>query len=238
MFLHHEVIDRFVQYCATEESQKLADKYGFNAYEEYVSELPVFSGKDIIQAQALWKEKKDSGRSISAVFVADISGSMEGEAINNLKSSLINGAKYINKENSIGLVSYNSTVYKNLPIGKFDLNQRAYFQGAVEDLSASGGTATYEALLVAIDMLMEEKENNPNAKLMVFLLSDGNPNAGLVLNEVRPVLEGLKIPVYTIGYNANIPVLEEISSINEAAVINANTDNVVYLLRQLFNAQM
>lgn len=234
----NQVINQFVQYCANEESQKLATKYGFNGNDEYVSELPTFSGEDIIRAQALWKEKKDTGKPIIAVFVTDISGSMEGEPLNKLKQSLINAAKYINKDNSIGLVSYNSTVYINLPIGKFDLNQRAYFQGAVEDLSSTGGTASFDAIIVATDMLIKAKEEEPDAKLMLFLLSDGETNAGLSLNKVRPVLEGLQIPVYTIGYNANIPALKEISAINEAASIDASSDDVVYQLKQLFNAQM
>ncbi len=233
-----QVINLFVEYCASIESQDLATEYGFNGQNDYVSELPIFSGEDIIRAQALWKEKKNSGKTISAVFVADISGSMEGESINSLKKSLINGAKYINSENSIGLVSYNSVVYQNLPIGKFDLNQRAYFQGAVEYLSPSGGTASFDAIIVAIDMLMKEKQNNPDAKLMLFLLSDGETNTGLSLSKIRPVIEGLQIPVYTIGYNANIPALKEISQINEAASIDANSENVVYQLKQLFNAQM
>lgn len=235
----NQVIDLFVEYCASEESQKLATEYGFNGQDDYVSELPVFSGEDIIRAQALWKEKKNSEKNVIAVFVADTSGSMRGEAINNLKKGLINAAKYINSENSIGLIAYNSRVYKILPIKKFDLNQRAYFQGAVEDLSADGGTTTYNAIIVAVDMLMKEKakEENKDAELRIFLLSDGKEYSGLNLNDIRSVLEGTQIPVYTIGYNANIPALKEISQINEAASIDANSENVVYQLKQLFNAQ-
>ncbi len=234
----NKVIDLFVQYCINEDSQKLATEYGFNQKDDYVSEFPDFSGDEIIKSQSLWKRNKNSRNPISAVFVADISGSMMGESINSLKLSLINAAKYINPENSIGLISYNSTVYKNLPIAKFDLNQRAYFQGAVEDLSPAGNTATFDAVIIAIDMLLQEKEKNPDAKLMLFLLSDGETNTGLNLNKIRTVLEGLQIPIYTIGYNANIPALEEISAINEAASINANSDDVVYKLKQLFNSQM
>ncbi len=234
----NQVIDKFVEFCHNEKSQKLATDYGFNGNDNYVSELPKFSGEEIIQAQALWKDKKDVGKEIVAVFVADISGSMEGEPINSLKASLINASKYINEENSIGLVSYNSTVYKNLPIGKFDLNQRSYFKGAVEYLEPTGGTASFNAITVALDMLLEEKRKNPDVKLMLFLLSDGDTNSGLSLNKIKPVIEGVQIPIYTIGYNANIPALSEISSINEAASIDASSENVVYKLKELFNAQM
>ena len=39
-------------------------------------------GDVVSQAQKLWKEKKNVNKQISAVFVADVSGSMEGEPLN------------------------------------------------------------------------------------------------------------------------------------------------------------
>ena len=53
-----------------------------------------------------------------------------------------------------------------------------------------------------------------------------------------PILQFYSIPVYTIGYNANIEALEEISGINEAVSINADSDDVIYKIKSLFNAQM
>ena len=85
---------------------------------------------------------------------------------------------------------------------------------------------------------MEEKAANPDAKLMLFVLSDGETNRGHSLNDIEGILRTLKIPVYTIGYNANISALNNISSINEAASINAESDDVIYKLASLFNAQM
>ncbi|WP_310604649.1 vWA domain-containing protein [Anaerosporobacter sp.] len=233
-----EALELFVSYCESEESQKLATKYGFNGMEDYKSDLSEYDGSTILSAQKLWKENKDSGKSITAVFVADVSGSMSGEPLNQLKTSLINGSKYINSENSIGLVSYDSKVYLNLPIAKFDLNQRSLFTGAVQDLQEGGATASFDALAVALNMLLEEKEKNPDTKLMIFLLSDGETNSGLSLKNISGVLKAYKIPVYTIGYNADIDALETISAINEAASINADSDDVVYKLKNLFNAQM
>lgn len=233
-----EAMDLFVSYCETKESQELATKYGFNGMGDYKSSFPEYDGSTIISAQKLWKENKDSGRSITAVFVADVSGSMSGEPLNQLKTSLINGSKYINNENSIGLVSYDSKVYINLPIAKFDLNQRSLFTGAVTDLQEGGATASFDALTVALNMLLEEKAKNPDTKLMLFLLSDGETNSGLSMKKITGILKTYKIPVYTIGYNADIEALETISSINEAASINADSDDVVYKLKNLFDAQM
>lgn len=232
------ILNEFVNFAESETYQKKASEYGFNELDTYKPEMQAVANDQIEQAQKLWKEKKDGSKKISAVFVADVSGSMDGEPLNNLKKSLITGAQYIGKENSIGLVTYCDEVSVNLPIGKFDLNQRSLFTGAVTDLQANGGTATFDGMIVAMKMLMEEKEKNPDAKLMLFVLSDGETNRGHSLNDIEGILRTMKIPVYTIGYNANISALNNISSINEAASINAESDDVVYKLASLFNAQM
>lgn len=231
-------LGEFVKYCTNEKSQKLATEYGFNGYNDYTGETYDTTGGAILQAQKLWKENKDGGKDIIAVFVADTSGSMDGDPLLQLKKSLINGAGYINDNNSIGLVSYSSDVVIEVPVGKFDLNQRAYFQGAVEDLQAAGGTASYDGITVGINMLLEAKKSNPNAKLMLFLLSDGVTNEGNSLEYVAPVIKESGIPVYTIGYNADIEALQTISDINEASSINADSDDVIYKIKSLFNAQM
>jgi Ca-activated chloride channel family protein len=189
-------------------------------------------------AQKLWKEKKDGNTPIAAVFVADVSGSMAGEPLNRLKESLLKGQKYLGKDNSIGFVSYSSDVTINLPIAKYDTNQQSMFVGAINSLQASGGTATFDGMIVAMKMLQDQVQANPEIKPLIFVLSDGETNEGHSLDEIRGLIETYKIPVYTIGYNANIKALENISSINEAANINADTDDVVYKIGNLLNVQM
>ena len=233
-----EILNEFIEFYKQDKYQELAVKDGFNALEDYKCEIENLDGNTILQAQKLWKENKNGDKPIVAVFVADVSGSMEGEPLNELKKSLLNGSRYIGEENSIGLVTYSNDVNINLPIEKFDLNQRSLFTGAVQDMDASGGTATFDAIAVAVQMLLDEKEKNPDAKLMLFVLSDGETNIGHSLDDLREILESVKIPVHTIGYNANIEALENISRINEATSINADSDDVIYKLGSLFNAEM
>lgn len=234
----------FVDYCLSNENQKLAKEYGFNYLEDYQSvDVSSISGTTMLSAQKLWKTEKDSGNPVMAVFVADVSGSMGGVPLQELQSSLINASQYINDTNYVGLVSYSTDVAINLPIDQFDLNQRSYFTGAVEDLSPGGNTATYDAVLVALDMLLEaqtkvEAETGQKIKPLLFVLSDGETNIGNSLGDIRNIVEGLEVPCYTIGYNANLDALAELSAINEAASINADSDDVIYNLKSLFNAQM
>ena len=232
------ILDKFIEFYKDDKYEALAIEYGFNNLNDYKCEVSNFDGDTIIQAQKLWKENKNVDKPIVAVFVADVSGSMEGEPLNELKKSLLNGAQYIGENNSIGLVTYSNDVNINLPIDKFDINQRSLFTGAVKDMSAGGGTATFDGIAVGVKMLLDEKKNNPDAKLMLFVLSDGETNIGHSLEDIKEILQAFSIPVHTIGYNANIKALESISGINEATSINADSDDVIYKLGSLFNAEM
>lgn len=233
-----DIIKKFADFVAQEKYQKTARDSGFNGLEDYKSELSAVEGSLLSLAQKVWKEKKNSNKAIAAVFVTDVSGSMSGEPLNRLKESLLKGQKYLGKNNSIGLVSYSSKVTINLPIGKYDTNQQSMFVGAVNSLQASGGTATFDGIIVALKMLQDQLTLDPNMKPIIFVLSDGETNEGYSLKDIRSLIETYKVPIYTIGYNADIKALQSISSINEAASINADTDDVVYKLGNLFNVQM
>ena len=164
---------------------------------------------------------------------------MGGTRINALVESLKNTMRYIDSDNYVGLVSYDENVYINLPIGRFDNKQRAYFSGAVKDLQVGGNTATYNATLVGLKMLMDASKDIPDAKPMLFVLTDGETNAGYKLDRITPIVAGLQVPVYTIGYElSNKGDLEKLSTINEASCINADVEGIVNVLRNLFNVNM
>ena len=234
-----EGVKLVVDYCKSDEMQKIAAQKGFNANDDYTS-AEEFSGAQVTQGLKTYKKTKDNGKDIIAVFVADCSGSMDGDPMNQLKNSLTNGAQYINDNNYVGLVSYSNSVTIEVPIAQFDLNQRSYFQGAVNNLIASGGTASYDAVVVAVKMITDAKEQHPDAKCMLFLLSDGYANNGYSMDEITSALRTSGIPVYTIGYgdDADPGELARLSGINEAASINADSDDIIYKIKSLFNSQL
>lgn len=233
-----EILKQFAAFVEQSSYQQSATSNGFNGLDDYKSDLSAVDGAILTAAQKLWKDKKNASKPVSAVFVADVSGSMDGEPLNQLKTSLLKGQKYLGRDNSIGLVTYSSRVTINLPLATYDTNQQSMFVGAVESLQAGGGTATFDGVVVAMKMLQEQMAVNPDVKPIIFLLSDGETNEGLSLKEIRSLVETYAIPIYTIGYNANIEALGTISSINEAASINADTDDVVYKISNLLNVQM
>lgn len=233
----------FKDYCLRNESQQLGRDKGFGKHDDYQSQNTGLDGAGYLAAQSIWKEAKDGGQPIIAVFVTDISGSMDGTPIKSLKESLLAAKSYISSSNYIGLVSYASNVHVELPIEKFDEQQKSYFSGAVKALTVEDATATYDAVLVAMKMMMDKKAEVPNAKMMLFVLSDGDQNRGYSLDRIAPIVGGLKIPVYSIGYNLSegsqpTQELTRLSNINEAAMINADSEDLVNQLRNLFNTQL
>ena len=96
----------------------------------------------------------------------------------------------------------------------------------------------FDAIIAAQKMLMDAKMRNPNTKIMLFVLTDGESNRGYGFSDIERITRDLGIPIYTIGYNANIEVLKKVSDINEAATMNADSDNVIYRIESLFNSQM
>ncbi|MBR1865903.1 MAG: VWA domain-containing protein [Lachnospiraceae bacterium] len=234
-----QALEKFTQFCTDAAGKKEAEKKGFYNNMDYTSDIEIV-GKDVKDALDIYKREKDSGQAIIAVFVADVSGSMSGEPLNQLKESLQNGMKYINDTNYVGLVSYSSDVSIEVPIAQFDLNQKAYFQGALNRMSAGGNTASYDALVVAMKMIEDAKADHPDAKTMLFLLSDGQQNEGYSLNKITAALEKQKTPVYTICYGeeADTEEMAKVSSVNEAASIVADPEDIVYKIKSLFNSSL
>lgn len=234
------IIQKFSDFALQSKYQDAAQKDGFNYLNDYKPNMEIPDGSTLAAAQKLWKEKKNGTKQIDAVFIADVSGSMDGVPLNALKKSLIQGQKYLGRDNAIGLVSYSDDVTINLPIAKYDVNQQSKFVGAVNSLEAGGNTATNDAIIVAIKMLQDKMKAEPNVRPLIFVLTDGGTNKGHELDEIRGIIKAYKIPIYTIGYNAasGMKSLQEISGMNEAATINADTDNVVYQIRNLLNVQM
>jgi len=228
---------QFVNFIKNAESQKAAADRGFNSFDNYPG-ISVMNGTTILQAQEIYKKEKNGSSDLTAVFVADVSGSMEGAPLLNLKASLYRVIGVINSNANVGLVTFSDDVNIAVPIAKFDNYQKSCFSNAVKSMSAMGGTAMFNAVIVAQKMLMDAKTRNPNTKLMLFVLTDGETNRGYRFNDIKDIVMGTRIPIYTIGYNANIDVLKELSDINEAAMINADSDNVIYRLESLFKVQM
>lgn len=230
-----ETLEAFAEFSQRDRYRNLATDYGFDP-PDYTSDVSIPSGASLIDAQNLWKEKKDAGRPVAAVFVADVSGSMAGTRLSSLQRALRTARGFISADASVGMVEFSDQTVLRLPIEEFDLNQQARFIAAVDDMDAAGGTAMYDGITLGLSMLLTHQATNPNAKLLLIVLTDGETNEGYTLNDVQATIGGLRIPVYTVGFEANLDELGRLSSLVEAATINASEEDVEFKISALFQA--
>jgi len=225
-----------------ESRSALADRYEFNRDNAYQAPFAIPAGGILVRAQALWKEKKDSGRPVAAVFLSDVSGSMRGYPLKNLKTALKEGSKFIDPRNAIGLAEYSTDVTLVLPIGRFDVLQQSRFLAAVDAMETEDQTSMFDGILVALSMLADFTKAHPDYRPLLFVLTDGNTNAGEFesFSDIAPVIAGLGVPVYTIAYGdeANSGLLKSISAVNEAASMDATDEAIVNKIGSLLNAEM
>lgn len=233
-----EALKLFAKFLDSRQNKSRAAEYGFNPKIDYDPPFVAPGGRLLVEAQRTWKEKKDAGRKVAAIFLADVSGSMDGNRMRQLKRALTEGSSFIASENSIGLVTFSDSVTVVLPVKPFQLMHKSTFHSAVKGLRAGGKTAMYDGVAVALSMLVKAKRDDPSIKPMLFVLTDGETNRGLSFGDLDNVVEGLQVPVYTIGFEANIDELKRLSGLVEAASLNASQDDVRYTIGALLNVQM
>jgi len=231
-----EVLALFADFIS--KNQAVIEKFGFGLTADYENNYDLEDGSIIGQAQKLWKLKKSGGRPIAAVFVADISGSMEGPRIRNLQKALIESADLINSNNAIGLVTYSERVNVDLYVREFNVQQKALFTGAVERLRTGGKTATNDAVMVAARQLVDFGKTNPEHKKVIFLLSDGETNKGMAFEDVKTSLEFSGIPVHAIAYELKSDHLKSLAALAEGAYIESSSSSASYRIGNLLNSEM
>ena len=149
---------------------------------------------------------------------------------------MLSAREFIKPETRVGLVEFGDVASRRLPIADFDLNQQARYAAASEDLSPGGGTAMYDGIVLGLSMLDEERLANPDTKPILVVLTDGETTSGLGFDDVARVIEGARIPVYTVGFEADLEELARVSSLVEAASIDASESDVEFKIAALFNA--
>ena len=166
---------------------------------DVVVELTFPNNLDVIDS-VLDAYQAELRRPATSIYLLDVSGSMRGERIANLKTALevLTGlntqgaaaryARFQNREHVMLIPFSNEPGYptrfnfeneNNKP--RTESNLRAY----VEGLSAGGGTAIYSALDLAYDLAYQELSRYPGRMVTVVLLTDGQNNHGLPYPEFR-----------------------------------------------------
>jgi len=239
-----EGLRKLAEFAKSTKYEKLAEEDGFVKINYNGIKEP--DGNTLLSAQKIWKEHKDSGRTVYAYFLTDTSGSMDyvdpvtGKTrLAQLKVALEQASKFINKNNHIGIMEFNSGVVNRLNLASFDVMQRGRFLTAVRNLTSEGSTAMYDGIASCLIKLVEQKKKDPNGKYYLFVLTDGETNTGHNYNDLLNVMVGSDIRIYPIAYGeVNNEELKKLATIGETGLITGSPENIIQKLMSLFDLSL
>ena len=148
------------------------------------------------------------------IFVVDVSGSMQGEKIEQAREALRYCVNSLHTEDRFEIIGFSSTIenFQNgLKIaGKDEIQNAHYF---INNLSAGGGTNIGGALKRALRL-----KNNPDERpTSIVFLTDGLPTEGekdisrILQNIKNEQKEFIRIFNFGVGYDVNTYLLDKLS---------------------------
>ena len=156
------------------------------------------------------KLEKDSN--VDLLCVIDISGSMKGQKLTQIKLSLKSIISFMTPKDRLCIILFNdnANIYLNLDF-MTEETKKIYLE-KIEKIKAHGGTNILSGLTKALEILKEDKKNENNNEPMeemrvktVMLLSDGYDNdysTEEIVDEVKKITKGqnLAFTLHTFGY--------------------------------------
>jgi len=181
------------------------------------------------------------------VFVLDISGSMRGEKLEQMKDAMFTVLDDMTDEDFFNIVTFSTDVehwnkeealeeifsddgfVENITTEFYratDENKNIAI-GSILDLQADGGTNINDALLAALAVGKDAKQKGAfpaDVQSMVVFLTDGNPSSGVtdkseIKSNIKSANTGAEFPVFTIafGEDADFNLVKDIAAENEGA---------------------
>lgn len=141
---------------------------------------------------------------VDLVCVIDVSGSMNGPKIEQVKSSLITLISMMGSKDKIGLVLFNSQAYRYMDFTIVTNENKENIINEIKKIQAHGGTSILKGLSIAVDMLKEINLFSTSTS-SIILLSDGMDNnlSGMeIIDGLKALTKGteLSFTLNTFGY--------------------------------------
>jgi Ca-activated chloride channel family protein len=155
----------------------------------------------------------------NVVFVVDVSGSMEGEKIQQAREALEFCVRRLNERDRFNIITFATAVdaFQKEMVTASDQNVRRALR-FISEIRARGGTAINKALLAALDI---EHSNRPQ---MIIFVTDGEPTVGetdigaILENVQNKNEERMRVFPFGVGYDVNTHLLDRLSSENRGTV--------------------
>lgn len=148
------------------------------------------------------------------IFVIDVSGSMQGEKIQQAREALRFCVNSLNKSDRFEIISFSTSInnFQNRlkEAGNDETKNALYF---IDNLSASGGTNINDALKKALQL----KQRDDERPTSIVFLTDGLPTEGET--NIKRILDNLKMEKkefirifsFGVGYDVNTYLLDKLS---------------------------
>jgi len=192
---------------------------------------------DVIAAvQASWQYVKKQG---DILLVIDISGSMGGDKIDQVRAAATKFLDAMPKQNRLGLTVFNDRAQELVPPGLVE-DVSGEIRADIEALQAKNGTALYDTLIETLEELQTTAATADNRDRIraIVLLSDGQDTASSsslnqVLAKITEARTGrspvLIIPV-AYGSDADIGALNSIAQASATKVQSGDPKDIQKLL--------
>jgi Ca-activated chloride channel homolog len=175
----------------------------------------------------------------SAIFVLDVSGSMDGERLDQLKTAMkaLTGTDQtltgkfarFRAHEQVTLITFSDTVGD---VRQFTIDDTApngpdmtAIRDYIDSLEAGGGTAIYSALERAYEAVAAAQANDPDRLYSVVLMTDGENNAGVRPEQFADDFRGLDSAVAAVH---TYPVLFGDASKDEMSSLATQTGGTVF----------
>ncbi|WP_437625469.1 VIT domain-containing protein [Sorangium sp. So ce1151] len=148
------------------------------------------------------------------VFVVDVSGSMQGESIDQARRALRLCLRHLAEGDRFGVIAF-SNHFRALEQWLVPFTQQTLERGDafVEGLVASGGTEMLQPLLAAVGMLGDAERDR-----VVVLLTDGQVgNEAQIVDEVAGLGKGVRIYTFGIGTNVSDLLVSDLARRTQGA---------------------
>ena len=218
----------------------------------FLVELPFPNTVDVIDS-LLFSYLDEQRVPAHAFFVLDVSGSMRGNGITDLKSAMNNltgqdtsltgrFSRFRSRE-KITIITFNDQVASINEFVIDDTDQSGadmqQIRSFVTRLDAQGGTAIYSALTEAYRLAAEAQTQDPNRYYSIVLMSDGANTDGINARTFErnygtlpPAVKEIRTFTVLFG-NADEAAMENIAEVTNGRMFDSTSESLSFIFKQI-----
>ncbi|MCP4104238.1 MAG: solute-binding protein [Desulfobacteraceae bacterium] len=186
--------------------------------------LKVPSAGVVEKIRGLWRTTK---KPANIYLMADVSGSMFGEKLENAKAALTSFADQIEGEHDkVALAVFSSEIHEIQPL---DLVNKRSLKRSIRKLEASGSTKLYDAVAFAHEKL--RNLNEPSRINTIVVMTDGENTSGSyslekICSEISKSKSSVLIFSVAYGKTSDFDVLQRISRLGRGRAYSSDTETI------------